>query len=176
MIVKPIFMSDKKASNVLVKVLVEVDKRNMDKSTTIKVLREEMKLKDVEMEHITHEREFTQKNNEVFISVAEDIGDNVIRARPHLEPKVPQTFPSTIHYVGKLVEVVLEDETICMQALEQSEKDEKCEKASVMRKFTSYEGLLQALQEVLKKADQALNIYTVPEVLINIKTLEENNE
>ncbi|KAH9328800.1 hypothetical protein KI387_000908, partial [Taxus chinensis] len=32
------------------------------------------------------------------------------------------------------------------------------------------------LQEVLKKADQALNICTTPEVLINIKTLEENNE
>ncbi|KAH9311563.1 hypothetical protein KI387_026598, partial [Taxus chinensis] len=33
-----------------------------------------------------------------------------------------------------------------------------------------------ALQEVLKKEDQALNICTAPEALINIKTLEENNE
>ena len=45
-----------------------------------------------------------------------------------------------------------------------------------MRKIASYEGLLQALHEVLNKVDQDLNIYTTPEELINIKTLEENNE
>ena len=46
----------------------------------------------------------------------------------------------------------------------------------MMRKITSYEGMLQALHEVLKKEDQALNICIAPETLINIKTLKENNE
>lgn len=112
----------------------------------------------------------------MFISIAEEIADNVIKSRPHLEAKVPQTFPSAIHFVGKLMDLVLEDETLYMQALECSEQDVNREKTSVMRKIASYGGLLQALHEVLKKANQALNVCTAPRVLINIKTLKENNE
>ncbi|KAH9313745.1 hypothetical protein KI387_022372, partial [Taxus chinensis] len=76
----------------------------------------------------------------------------------------------------KLVDLVLKDENLSVQALEQLEKDAERENASVMRKIMSYEGMLQALQEVLKKEDQALNICTTLEALINIKTLEDNNE
>ncbi|KAH9307405.1 hypothetical protein KI387_035316, partial [Taxus chinensis] len=105
-----------------------------------------------------------------------EIGFTVIKSRPHLESKVPHTFPSAIHYVGKLVDLVLEDEPLCMPMPKDPTQEAEQEKASVMWKIASYEGLLQALQEELKKADQDLNMYMAPEVLINIKTLEENNE
>ncbi|KAH9303386.1 hypothetical protein KI387_014969, partial [Taxus chinensis] len=56
-------------------VSVKLARRNMDKYTTIKALCEELKTKDAEIARITQERDFTQKKNEVFISITEDIGD-----------------------------------------------------------------------------------------------------
>ncbi|KAH9311591.1 hypothetical protein KI387_026626, partial [Taxus chinensis] len=76
----------------------------------------------------------------------------------------------------KLVDLVLEDEPLRMPGPRSSEQDVEWEKASMMRKITSYEGLLQALQEVLKKENHDLNICIASKALINIKTLEANNE
>ncbi|KAH9307274.1 hypothetical protein KI387_035185, partial [Taxus chinensis] len=59
----------------------------MDKAATIRALREEIKTTDGEIVCLTQKRDLAQKKNIVFISVAEEIGDNIIRARPHLEPK-----------------------------------------------------------------------------------------
>ncbi|KAH9322979.1 hypothetical protein KI387_017618, partial [Taxus chinensis] len=53
----------------------------------IRVMCEELKTKDVEKTGLIQEKEFTQKKNEVFISIAEEIGDKVIKVRPHLEAK-----------------------------------------------------------------------------------------
>ncbi|KAH9328123.1 hypothetical protein KI387_000231, partial [Taxus chinensis] len=102
----------------------------MDKSTMIRALREELKTKDVEIAHITQERNLAQKKNEVFISIVEEIRDNVIRARPHLEAKVPQTFPSAIHYVGKLVDLVFEDEPLHIPMPRNLEQEAWLEKES----------------------------------------------
>ena len=132
MIVKPTVMLYEHVSNALVKVSAEVARRNMDKFAAIRALHEELKTKDAKIAHITQERHFAQKKNEVFISIAEEIGDNVIRARPHMEAKVPQMFPSAIHYVGKLVDLVLEYEPLPMPAPRSLEQDVKREKVSVM--------------------------------------------
>ncbi|KAH9308433.1 hypothetical protein KI387_036344, partial [Taxus chinensis] len=72
--------------------------RNMDKAAKIKALHEELKTKDAEIARITQERDLAHNKKNVFISFAEEIGDNVIRDRPHLDTRVLKTFPSVIHY------------------------------------------------------------------------------
>ena len=114
MTVRPTIISDEQVSNALVKVSREVVRWNMDKAATIRAHKEEIKTKDGEIARLTQERDLVQQKNSVFISIVEEIGDNVIRFRPHLEPKVPKMFPLAIHYIGTLVELVLEDEPLCM--------------------------------------------------------------
>ncbi|KAH9288644.1 hypothetical protein KI387_032761, partial [Taxus chinensis] len=60
----------------------------MDKAATIRALREEIKTKDEEIACLTARKRLgTEEERTVFISIAEEIGDNVMKARPHLEPK-----------------------------------------------------------------------------------------
>ncbi|KAH9317261.1 hypothetical protein KI387_019030, partial [Taxus chinensis] len=109
--------------------------------------------------------------------MAEEIGDDVLKVRPHLESWVPKEFPSAMHYVKTIITVVLEDEKvrISLQPKDSREKTEKAQ-AAVARKIATYEGLLQATHDELKKADHALTICTAPDALIMVKTLEEENE
>ncbi|KAH9319481.1 hypothetical protein KI387_021250, partial [Taxus chinensis] len=101
-----------------------------------------------------------------FISMAEAIGDHVLKARPHLETKVSNQFPSAMHYVRTLVDLVLEDDTLRMPAQNNPEQEAEREKAAIIREFPSYEGLLKALQEELKNTDHALNICIALEALM----------
>ncbi|KAH9311000.1 hypothetical protein KI387_026035, partial [Taxus chinensis] len=64
-----------------------VAQRNIDKSATVKALREEIKVKDVEIACLNQEKDMEQKNNGILINMVEEIGDNVLQERPHLEPK-----------------------------------------------------------------------------------------
>lgn len=80
-----------------------------------------------------------------------------------------------MHYVHNLVDLVLEDGPIHMLAPKDPEQEAKREKSSVIRKISSYQEFLQTLQEEMKKDYQALNI-CAPEVVIRIRTMDEDNE
>ncbi|KAH9314986.1 hypothetical protein KI387_023613, partial [Taxus chinensis] len=116
------------------------------------------------------------KNNEAFISMEKEIGDYVLKARAHLESKVPEKFPSTMHYVCTLVDLVLEDGPIQMLTPKDTEQEVERERPSMVRKISSYEALLQNLQDELKQEDQALDICATPEAVIKIRTIIEDNE
>ncbi|KAH9312162.1 hypothetical protein KI387_027197 [Taxus chinensis] len=132
-------------------------------------------MKDAVIVRLTQEKDLEQKKNSALIGMAEAIGDHVMKAHPHLKSKVPEQFPLAMHYVRALVDLVLEEDTIRMPKPKNPEEEAERAKAVVVRKIASYEGLLQALQEELKKVDHALNICTTPEALIKVKTLEEDN-
>ncbi|KAH9316035.1 hypothetical protein KI387_024662, partial [Taxus chinensis] len=51
------------------------------------------------------------------------IGDHVLKAHPHLESKVPDKFPSVMHYIKNLVDLVLEDEAIRIPAPKNPEQE-----------------------------------------------------
>ncbi|KAH9313800.1 hypothetical protein KI387_022427, partial [Taxus chinensis] len=150
--------------------------RNIDKVATIRVLLEDNKEKTAEITHLKGEKDLEKKKNEAFISMAEEIGDYVLKARLHLESKVPKKFPSAMHYVRTLVDLVLEDGPIRMPAPKDPEQEVERARASVVRKISSYEALHKTLQDELKKVDQALNICATPEVVIRIRTIIEDNE
>ncbi|KAH9287532.1 hypothetical protein KI387_031649, partial [Taxus chinensis] len=59
---------------------------NVDKAATIRVLREDIKAKDAEIVCLKGE-DLEKKKNGVLISMVEEIGDHVLKARPHLESK-----------------------------------------------------------------------------------------
>ncbi|KAH9315532.1 hypothetical protein KI387_024159, partial [Taxus chinensis] len=46
--------------------------------------------------------------------MAEEIGDDVLKVRLHLESQVLKEFPSMMHYVKTMIKLVLEDEKVCI--------------------------------------------------------------
>ncbi|KAH9292904.1 hypothetical protein KI387_041912, partial [Taxus chinensis] len=105
--------------------------RNIDKSTTIRALMEDNKDKTVEIEGLKAEKERERMKNEAFVSMEEDIGDYIFKERPHLEPKVPDKFPSVMHYVHTLVELVLEDGPLRITSLKDAKQEAERKRASL---------------------------------------------
>ncbi|KAH9327419.1 hypothetical protein KI387_007597, partial [Taxus chinensis] len=66
-------------SNALVKVSTEVARRNIEKTATIKALIEEVKAKNVEITHLVQERDPSKRKYETFVSMAKEIGDDVLK-------------------------------------------------------------------------------------------------
>lgn len=174
--IKLMAMSDKQVSNALVKVYAEVARRNVDKVTTIRTLIEDIKEKDGEIEHLKAEKEWEEEKNEALISMAEEIGDDILKVRPHLESQLPQKFPSAMLYVQKLVQLVIDEGHVRMLAPKYLVEEATRAKATISVKISSYESLLQALKDELKKGNQALNMCTALDVIIRIRTLGEDNE
>ncbi|KAH9329139.1 hypothetical protein KI387_001247, partial [Taxus chinensis] len=54
-------------------VSTEVARRNVDKATTIKALREDIKAKDVEITRLKGEKDLEKNKNGVLITMAEEI-------------------------------------------------------------------------------------------------------
>ncbi|KAH9288830.1 hypothetical protein KI387_032947, partial [Taxus chinensis] len=71
----------------------------------IKALREELKAKDKEIARLQQEKDLTQQKYDTFVSMVEEIGDYVVKAHPHLEPKVLESFHLAMHYVNTLVKL-----------------------------------------------------------------------
>ncbi|KAH9315595.1 hypothetical protein KI387_024222, partial [Taxus chinensis] len=63
-----------------------------------------------------------------------------------------------------------------MSAPKYLEQEEERARASMVRKISNYEALLQKLKDELKKADKALNICATLEVVIRTRTLVEDND
>lgn len=132
--IKPTLMSDEQVGNDLVKVSTKVARRNINKAATIRVLLEDNKAKTAEITRLKGEKDLEQKNNEAFISMKKEIGDYVMKARPHLESKVLENFPSAMHYVHTLVDLVLEDGPIQMLVPKVPEQEAERARAFVVNK------------------------------------------
>lgn len=125
------------------KVSTDVARRNIDKSDTIKALTEELKVKDVEIACLVQERDLRKIKYETFVSMVEEIGDDILKVRLHLESQVPKEFPSAMHYIRTMIKLVLEDEKVRIpeQPKDPVEEVEKAQ-AAVVRKIATYKGLL----------------------------------
>ncbi|KAH9287977.1 hypothetical protein KI387_032094, partial [Taxus chinensis] len=112
-----------------------------------------------------------------LLSMAEDIRDHVLQERPHLEPKVPKNFPSAMHYVCTLVDMVLEEGPVRMPTPKDLEQEVERAKATIIRKISSYEALLQTNVGGAEESGSSIEyIIQTPEVVIRIRTMVEDNE
>lgn len=134
-------------SNALTKVSTEVARRNIDKPTTIRALLEDSKDKDTEIKCLKEEKEITEVKARIVLSMADQIGDEILKARPNLEEKVLEKFPSVVHYLHTLVHMVMDGGPVCMPKPKDFVAHEEKEKATIMRKITSYESVLYTMKD-----------------------------
>ncbi|KAH9319464.1 hypothetical protein KI387_021233, partial [Taxus chinensis] len=90
--------------------------------------------------------------------------------------QVPQKFPSAMHYVHTLVKLVINEGLVHMPKPKDPIEEEVKSKSIISEKIVSYESLLQALKNELKKEDKYLNMCAVTYAIIRTRTLVEENE
>ncbi|KAH9294616.1 hypothetical protein KI387_038204 [Taxus chinensis] len=96
--------------------------------------------------------------------------------RPDFQEKVPKDFPSALHYLYTMVRLLLEEGPVDFPKPKDVIEEEKGAKALVARKIASYESVMQALKDELKKEDLILTMCATPDVIIKTRTLAEENE
>ncbi|KAH9293873.1 hypothetical protein KI387_040921 [Taxus chinensis] len=148
----------------------------MDKVATIWVLLEDKKDKDTEIKCLTQECDNAVVEAQNVKMMVEQIADEILLQRPEFQEKVPQDFKSELHYLCTIVHLLLDEGPMHLPKKKDAGEEATRARATIDRKVSIYEVLLQTLKDELKRADQALNLCAVPDAIIRTRTLVEDNE
>ncbi|KAH9321904.1 hypothetical protein KI387_016543, partial [Taxus chinensis] len=108
--------------------------------------------------------------------MAEKIGDKILKKRPDLEEKFTLKFPSALNYLHTLVHMVLDEGSMSIPKPKDATAHEEKARTTIECKITSYESILKTLKNELKTTYLTLNMCVAPNVIINTRTMVEEDE